>query len=270
MTLFKSLLGAAVASTVVSASPLQAKNLYARDLISGIPAQATDDQDRWAPALDFDTDSCYNAAAISPDGQINQGDHPGKSDEELLGQCRNEDRLRNTNVYVRTKCNNGWCAHIYDYYFEVDKPGHRHDWEHIAVWVKDGQLKFAATSAHGDWDIRLTDEGVAPPMLDSHVKAVYHKDGPSTHAFRWAKDGDGDEPPENHFGSWRYGRPVGLIDWDAISPELRQAVSDHDFGSAAMAIKDGAFNGYLDSSRWYCPTELECPGNLAPEFDPNA
>ncbi|KAK8124106.1 hypothetical protein PG999_004024 [Apiospora kogelbergensis] len=49
--------------------------------------------------------------------------------------CHDESNLDNSNVYVRTRCNNGWCAYVYDYYFEKDTAvehvadvgGHRHN-----------------------------------------------------------------------------------------------------------------------------------------------
>lgn len=34
--------------------------------------------------------------------------------------CRDATDLDNNNVYSRSRCNNGWCAHLYEYYFEKD------------------------------------------------------------------------------------------------------------------------------------------------------
>jgi hypothetical protein len=50
----------------------------------------------------------------------------------------------------------------HDYYFEKDvavehvpdSGGHRHDWEHIAVWVKDDQAKWVSASQHGLYTFR--------------------------------------------------------------------------------------------------------------------
>lgn len=93
---------------------------------------------RFQPAMDFDTDGCYNVPAIGADGRTSEGLDPRSGDSD---GCRDPSDLANNNVYARQRCNNGWCAYIYDYYFEKDTAffglgGHRHDWEHIAVWVQ--------------------------------------------------------------------------------------------------------------------------------------
>lgn len=42
--------------------------IYARDPPTALPQAATDDQLRWQPGLDFDTDGCYNTPAIDASG----------------------------------------------------------------------------------------------------------------------------------------------------------------------------------------------------------
>lgn len=61
----------------VVASPIPGIHQIApRDIVKPLPERATEEDKRWQPVADFDTDSCYNTAAISPDGQINPGmDH---------------------------------------------------------------------------------------------------------------------------------------------------------------------------------------------------
>lgn len=51
---------------------------------------------------------------------------------------RDPPQLANSNAYSRKRCNNGYCAVMYEYYFEKDQAvagtflgGHRHDWENI-------------------------------------------------------------------------------------------------------------------------------------------
>ena len=101
--------------------------------------------------------------------------------------------MENTNAYVRTWCTLGWCAHKYALYFEKDQTrggeiaGHRNDLEHIIVWVKDDVVRYVATSAHGDYTVR---SAKAVRFDDTHPKIVYHKDGLTTHAFRFATGGD--------------------------------------------------------------------------------
>jgi necrosis inducing protein (NPP1) len=56
----------------------------------------------------------------------------------------------------RQRCNSGYCMYMYDYYFEkdyADVGGHKHDWEHIIVWVPDdsSKKKYVCASQHGEW-----------------------------------------------------------------------------------------------------------------------
>jgi len=287
MAFFKALVAiVAISPGLLAFATATSLPLEPRDLLNPIPANSLGDQLKWSPALDYDTDSCYNTVAISPSGQLNAGQDPNKPIGTILGFCRKEERLTKTNVYVRSRCNHGWCGYLYDYYFESDftgvrgpAAGHRHDWEHIAVWTQGSgqdyqnyQIRFVSVSAHGLWNTRILDRGDQIHFEQgTHPKIVYHKDGGSTHAFRFADDND--EPPENHWQSWRWGGGAGLIMWEWIEWSLRVKLSQYDWGSASMAVRDKdesdwTFAWYLDQSKRYCNTEWDdCPGDLAPDFN---
>ncbi len=204
--------------------------------------------------MDFDTDGCYNVPAISADGVVSEGLDPGSGDS---AGCHDPSDLANNNVYSRQRCNNGWCAYIYDYYFEKDTAwlglgGHRHDWEHVAVWVRDGAAQLVSASQHGDYQVKAAGD---VRWDGTHPKIVYHKDGLNTHAFRFANEAD--EAIENATGAWFYG---ALVSWNGFpSTAIRDKLMSTDFGSANIAIKDASFPSHLDSSR----------GDNAPEFDIN-
>jgi Necrosis inducing protein (NPP1) len=185
------------ALALVAATPVVAH----ADPPPALPANADGLEQTFQPAYDYDTDGCYPTPAIGPDGTIAPGlalgGHPN-------GQCRDQWDLDNTNGYARYKCNNGWCAIIYALYFEKDQAalgpgsaGHRHDWEHVVVWVQDDQAEYVSTSEHGSFRIH---QRSAIRWDGTHPKIVYHKDGISTHAFRAANGND--EPPENHYHGW--------------------------------------------------------------------
>ncbi|KAH8893423.1 NPP1-domain-containing protein [Thozetella sp. PMI_491] len=213
---------------------------------TALPQKATANDLRWQPSMDFDTDGCYNVPAIGPDGKISEGlahNWVGAS-----ADCRDLSDLQNNNVYSRQRCNNGWCVYLYDYYFEKDvsipyflDPGHTHDWEHIAVWVKDDKPQYVAASQHGNYDIRAA----ADVRWDGeHPKMVYHKDGASTHCFRFASADD--DKIENHLGVWFRG---SLVSYNGFPAGLRDQLYAHDFGAATIALKDSTFQGNLDRSR---------------------
>ncbi|MFH8294617.1 NPP1 family protein [Streptomyces sp. NPDC018059] len=206
-----------------------------------LPAHAAGIEQTFQPAYDYDGDGCYPTPAIAPDGTVNGGLKPGGA---VNGQCHDAGDLENTNGYARAKCDNGWCAILYGLYFEKDQAvagsglgGHRHDWEHVVVWVKDGRAEYVATSAHGRFDIyprdRIRWDG-------THPKVVYHKDGIGTHCFRPANAAD--EPPENHRGAWQF---PSLVGWNGYPAGVREKLSAHDFGSATFGLKDASFPGHL-------------------------
>ncbi|GAB2892853.1 NPP1 family protein [Streptomyces mayteni] len=209
---------------------------------SALPANADALERTWQPAFDYDTDGCYPTPAIGPDGTLNGGLNPSGA---LNGQCRDAWDLDNTNAYSRTKCDNGWCAVMYGLYFEKDQAvagsglgGHRHDWEHVVVWVQNDQARYVATSAHGQFDIYRSDQ---IRWDGTHPKVVYHKDGISTHSFRPANNND--EPPENHEGTWQY---PPLVGWNGYPAGLRDRLSQADFGSASFGLRDSAFASHLE------------------------
>ncbi|KAK7976619.1 dynamin family protein [Apiospora arundinis] len=224
--------------------------LSKRDPPKALAASASANELKWQPALDFDTDGCYNTPAIGPDGKAAEGlDHNNTSGSK---DCRDASDLDNNNVYVRTRCNHGWCAYVYDYYFEkdvavqhvADAGGHRHDWEHIIVFTQGDQAKIVAASKHGDYDTKQAgDKNVR--WDGTHPKIVYHKDGGSTHCFRFANAKD--DKIENHKGVWFRG---ALVDWQGLEKAgVRKALVDHDFGHASMAIKDQSFKKQIDFAR---------------------
>jgi len=234
------LFAALLAASTAWAGPLKPR---APNPPAALPQRATDNDLRWQPVLDFDKDGCYNVPAIDSSGNVAEG--LGHHYTSGSRDCRDESDLDNNNVYSRQRCNSGWCVYLYDYYFEkdvavqhfIDAGGHRHDWEHIAVWVRDGggqgSAEYVAASAHGKYDIRKASD---VRWEGDHPKIVYHKDGGSTHAFRFASPRD-DDKVENHKGRWFLGPLVSYLGFP--SDEIRDKLFAHDFGGASIAIKDG-------------------------------
>jgi hypothetical protein len=218
----------------------------------GANAPATDRA--YQPAFDYDGDGCYPTPAIGSNGVIAPGLDLGGA---VNGHCHDAWDLANTNAYSRAKCNNGWCAYLYALYFEKDQAlpgtgfgGHRHDWEHVVVWVPDGGVpQYVSASAHGEYQVRSRGDLV---WEGTHPRIVYHKDGISTHAFRFAGFG---EQPENHEGTWQY---PPLVGWDGYPPGFRDRLTQADFGSAQLGIRDSSFAHELSKAK---------PGGVP--FDPH-
>jgi Necrosis inducing protein (NPP1) len=218
-----------------------------------LPESYSATEGKWQPAFDYDGDGCYPTPAIGRDGTLNGGLNNSGA---LNGGCHDKSDLDNTNSYSRSKCNNGWCAYLYDLYFEKDQAvagvdccGHRHDLEHVVVWVSNDQAQYVSVSRHGDYETYPRSD-VA--WEGTHAKVIYHKDGASTHCFRLAGMS---EQPENDYGTWQY---PDLVGWNNYPAGIRDRLVAADFGAASLAIKDSAFAGNLAKAK---------PSGIG--FDPN-
>ncbi|KAI0180087.1 secreted protein [Hypoxylon sp. FL1284] len=247
----------AAAIPAVNGNPIDRLfELVTRDPPQALPEKATANDKKWQPAMDFDTDGCYNTPAIDADGNINPGlDHENTG---LATDCHDPSDLSNNNVYSRARCNNDWCAYMYDYYFEKDvaladiplDPGHRNDWEHVVIFVQGDEAKVVAVSQHGDYQTKSAGD---VRWDGTHAKVVYNKDGIGTHDFRFANEDD--DNIENDTGAWFYG---ALVSYNGFpSTDLRDKLFAYDFGSASIAIKDPSYQSELDKAR----------DDLVPGFD---
>jgi hypothetical protein len=251
-------LGRRLAAVVVPAAALVVlvPAVASADPPPALPWSAPWTDRSYEPAFDYDGDGCYPTPAIGSNGALNPGLNTTGA---INGHCHDAWDLDNVNAYSRSKCNNGWCAYLYALYFEKDQAvhgsglgGHRHDWEHVVVWVPDGGWPaYVAASAHGDYNIRARND-VPWDSSGTHPKIVYHKDGAGTHAFRFAGWG---EEPENHELAWQY---PPLVGWDGYPPGLRDLLTQADFGSAQLGIRDSSFSWELSKAK---------PAGIP--FDPN-
>lgn len=90
-------------SAAVNGTPLRK-----RDVVNPLPENADANAIKFQPVMDYDTDSCYNTAAVDAAGNLNAGlqkDYTGVAEN-----CREVNRLDSSNVYSRQRCNNGICA----------------------------------------------------------------------------------------------------------------------------------------------------------------
>ncbi|KAL9572321.1 hypothetical protein ACKAV7_003522 [Fusarium commune] len=259
-TLFPSTLGLV---SIVSAFPSRMSNperLSRRLLLRKLDTNADEDSLRYQPALDFDKDSCYHTAAIDRDGVVNKG---LTNHGPITRHCRDRDRLDNANIYTRKRCNNGWCAYMYEYYFETDRTrlplsGHRHDWENVVVFVKDNTIQRVVASEHGTYLHKDK-----PLLQDGHPLIVYHKCFMSTHNLRFANDEDVKEV-ENDYGKWVI---ADLIGWDGFpTPEFKKRLSSHKFGKANFHLTDGQFAWSLEKAAGDAVPGFDCQKDGGKEY----
>jgi len=246
MTLNRTMLGCLLAFSLAPAA-------YANDfprLDEALPL--TIDISSNDPVFDFDTDGCLPSAGISRSGQQNGGLKPTGS---ITGGCRASNFLDLSNTLHRHACVTSgpdtYCGHFYALYFLKDQVsvlggGHRHDWEHAAIWTRNGVVTHGSYSAHG---ALITAAAAALPLENGHLKIVYHKDGVGTHAMRFAKPG---EVAENSYG--RFVTPT-IVSWytmrgDGVSnQQMRNDLNAFDYGSAIIPLKDSNFLTNLNTYR---------------------
>lgn len=204
------------------------------------------------PVFDFDGDGCLPSAGISRLGEKNPG---LKTSGKITGDCRSGNFLLTSNTLHRYVCKttsgNQYCAHFYALYFEKDQlfdyfgGGHRHDWEHAAVWTKNGVVTHGSYSAHGDLFTKPASE---LPFQGKHLKIVYHKDGITTHALRFAKS---NEVAENPYGAFL--TPT-ITSWYQLTGDglnnqaMRNRLNSYDYGSATIPMKDSNFLNNVNSN----------------------
>lgn len=235
---------ALVTALGVAAAVVAAPATAEANVLQLLPQNADGLEQSFSPAYDYDTDGCYATAAIGADGTINPGLPLGG---DVNGHCHDPAQLQNANTYSREKCDNDWCAVVYASYFEKDQAtigplaiGHTHDWEHVVVWIQNNQVQYVSVSQHTGYQVAAAS---SIRFDGTHPKVVYHKDGVSTHSFRFANDDD--EPPENATGGWFYPRLVG---WNGYPAGFRDELMNADFGEATIKIKDGSFEDALANS----------------------
>jgi hypothetical protein len=250
----------ASAFSTVYGTPLEARNV-----IGKLPSGASELEHKFQPYADFDKDSCYYTSAIDGNGVTNGG-IPKRNwwAKDVAQGCRDGARLDSNNVYSRSRCNNGWCAIMYEYYFEKDQvswgntiSGHQDDWENVVIFVKDNQVKRVAPSCHGGYS-KATN---SPRLQDNtHAKVVFHKDGGGTHCWRNAEEKD--DKVENERGSWLWGTLVGWNNW----PKASDGGSLRD--KMFLRWQEGVAPKFWDHKDVFTNKLREAAGNDVPGFDP--
>jgi len=231
--------------------------------VTPLPELATALDKRFQPAVDFDTDVCFNVSAVNASGGISAGASTYAT--RPPASCRNASYLAQSNVYSRSRCNNGYCARVYSYFWQSDF-SHAYDWESIIVWTTDQGTSSTVVGVtrgdHGNWDTRATSGGQLRFLSDStgqHVKMVYHYETWGfSHLWRFSKTDNGDEPPENGTGSWVI-QP--LVSWNGYpSVSVRNTVSNYNFAGTNFDNKDARFSGVLTAA---------LNTSMTPGFNPN-
>ncbi|KAF5548202.1 hypothetical protein FNAPI_8306 [Fusarium napiforme] len=171
-----------------------------------LDANADEDSLRYQPAFYFEKGNCTRRKAFDDDGnKITRVSNPA--------DCFQRSRLSNRKAYTRKRCNNGWCAYMYEYDLAWGLLTNRKPrWESIVVFVKNNTVQHVAASEKGEFIRRDK-----PHLQEGHPLMLNH--GPNSWLsifFRFANKGHV-EKIRKDVGEWVV---PNLVDWDG-SPTPR-------------------------------------------------
>ena len=224
MTLKKALIIVTISMQMVSIDSVFAAS-RAHDAISPLTNGANSALKRFLPKLDRNN-ACYPYTAVDKDGNYNAGlkDSGGES-----SQCALTTKQQ---VYARTaRINSNTHAIMYAYYFPKDNGrifaslGHRHDWEHVFVFVQDlGNLNNekivgAAYSAHGGVSVTTN-----PNRDGKQIYINYDYNGSVTHSFVEGSNGSN----SGHV----------LISYNRIPQAAKDTLENQSFGNAIVPFRN--------------------------------
>ncbi|OLN97159.1 hypothetical protein CCHL11_02204 [Colletotrichum chlorophyti] len=189
--------------------------------------------ERFNPLLHI-SHGCQPYTAVNDAGDTSGGLKPTGSSN---GGCKDTSKGQ---TYARGAWHKEKFGIMYAWYFPKDMPtdgvsigAHRHDWESIVVWLNDPAatdptILGGAASGHGEFK-----KTTSPQREGDSVKADYFTQGILNHELQFADAA---------------GRKYPVLDWDAMAPAARTALSDTDFGNANVPFKDENFITNLDKA----------------------
>lgn len=164
---------------------------------------------------------CQPYTAVDDAGNISGGVKPGG---RSASNCGDPGRAQ---TYARAGVVDGRFAIMYSWFFPKDQPrddtigAHRYDWENIVVFPDDSRQNLLGGGASGHGDYKRAAPLPTPPIVE------YFTRFPTNHELQFS----GDVRAVAH----------AILDWDAMTPQAREALQTHDFGKAGVPFKDGSF-----------------------------
>ncbi|WP_197517270.1 NPP1 family protein [Microbacterium karelineae] len=185
--------------------------------------------ERFQPFLEVRT-GCVPFPVVDAAGNTGGGLAPSGSSS---GDCDSS----TGQVYTRAGWNGDDYAIMYAWYFPKDSPssgfGHRHDWEHVLVWVDDPyaadpQIEKISFFRHGEYSHV---DATAANTEGTHPTIAYFHTWPLNHTI-WETENVGGTQP--------------LIGWDDLTDAARDALTTVDLGDANVSIHDAGFASHLE------------------------
>ncbi|KAL8366390.1 hypothetical protein RB595_004931 [Gaeumannomyces hyphopodioides] len=164
---------------------------------------------------------CQPYTAVDDAGNVSGGLKPGG---KSAGNCGDPGRAQ---TYARAGVVDGQFVIMYSWYMPKDQPrddsigAHRHDWENVVVFPDAARQAIVRGAASGHGKYKIAGALPTPPIVE------YFTSFPTNHELQWS----GDVRAVQH----------AVLDWEVMTPQARDALQNHDFGSANVPFKDGSF-----------------------------
>ncbi|RLN49048.1 hypothetical protein BBJ29_006215 [Phytophthora kernoviae] len=189
---------------------------------------------KFKPQLHIST-GCHPYPAVDAAGETSGGLQPSGAPSAV---CKGFEL--GSQVYGHPDWLNGVWAIMYSWYFAKDSPstglGHRHDWEHVIVWIdnpegENSKILAASPSAHSGYSKYVSPGAVT--IDGSAIKVNYESHWPVNHALDLTSTGGESQP---------------LIMWDQLTDAARNALNTVNFGAANVPMNDGNFLAKLEKA----------------------
>ncbi|CAN8066532.1 unnamed protein product [Agarophyton chilense] len=212
-------------------------------------------------------EGCVSYPAVAPNGDYSKGLKPTGSPG---GNCRDSNHRQ---VYTRARFfttaeragefHGLHYAVMYAMFFPKDQgdrqaplsliEGHRYDWEEVVVFIDtSGKAVKAATSAHAGYMAVNRDHKYEHFWDGNHVKVKY---GTMPSRFRDSFERFFTEPFKNNAfyptTEFHSRRPKEAC-WSYMTPEMRESITNVDWGSASPKIVDSRFKNKVTDA-WRAP-----------------
>ncbi|KAF7895743.1 uncharacterized protein EAF01_009705 [Botrytis porri] len=228
------------AVAVVKGAPVEENTIQARAVVShdsinpwpeNVPGNALGNTlKKFEPFLHI-AHGCQPYSAVDGYGNTSGGLQDSGSPS---GGCRDQSKGQ---TYVRGGWSGGRYGIMYAWYFPKDQPipgnvvgGHRHDWEHVVVWVNNPSvanpvLIGAGASGHGKMK-----KTTNPQRQGDRVKVEYFTTFPTNHELQFTDT---------------LGRDLPMMWYDFLPAASKTALQNTDFGKAVCPLNDANFANNL-------------------------
>lgn len=195
------------------------------DKVRPMEFSASEVSKKYLPKIKI-SNGCYPYTAVDRFGNYSKGQNYRVKNRAY--KCKEKDKQQ---VYSRVRViKSKLLAVMYAYYFPKDagavfgKFGHRHDWEHVVVFVGDYRSKNekivgVAYSGHGG--VTVTKK---PNRSGNGIYAHYAYHKSLTHSFREGNSGSNDK----HI----------LLNWNDIPEAAKDTLNNQSFGHAIVPFRD--------------------------------